>query len=401
VIPLGLDLYMPVPDENPITAEKVDLGRRLFHDRRLSRDGRVACASCHDPRRAFSTPQPQAIGVFNRKGRRNAPALINRAWGRAFFRDGRITTLEEQVMKPIQDPNEMDLTLAEASARVGLDVDTISRALATYVRSALSGNTPYDRLINGDRRALSREQQRGLQIFRGKGNCTACHVGPTFSDERLHNTGIAWQAQTGVFTDPGRFEVTKKIEDRGAFKTPTLREVARTSPNMHDGSLPTLEAVVNFYSDGAREIPISIPRSALSVSPARRSGRSWHSSSRCREPFATETDPHRILTEPALQCDTARRQSPCDLGPGSQRLERGEQGLLSGGQDDVGHGSGLDATARKGSIRDNGASDTRRRDRRRDLPPRWNAPHARAPRFVEPRRARYPADAEVHRVRCS
>ena len=297
-IPLGLDLYLPVPEENPITAEKIELGRRLFHDRRLSRDGRVACASCHDPRRAFSKAAPVATGVFGRHGRRNAPALINRGYGRAFFWDGRITTLEAQVLKPIQDPNEMDLTMAEASARVGIDETTMSRALASYVRSILSGDAPYDRFINGNRRALAPEQQRGLQLFRGKGNCTACHVGPTFSDERLHNTGVAWQAfstlaqgrpepsrataasigsaragstqsnvesstgsgqgspaLTGSFTDPGRFEVTSRPEDRGAFKTPTLREVARTAPYMHDGSLATLDAVVNFYSDGGRRNP--------------------------------------------------------------------------------------------------------------------------------------------------
>ncbi|MGH9256480.1 MAG: cytochrome-c peroxidase [Vicinamibacterales bacterium] len=283
-IPLGLDLYMPVPEDNPITSEKVELGRRLFRDRRLSRDGRVACMSCHDPRRAFSSSQAQAIGVFNRKGRRNAPALINRAWGRAFFWDGRVPTLEEQVLRPIQDPNEMDLTLAEAERRLGLDPTTISRALASYVRSVLSGDAPYDRFVNGDRGALSQEQQRGLQIFRGKGNCTACHVGPTFSDERPHNTGVAWRsgrggsrslppasgsgaaadtgraaAVTGVFTDPGGFGVTNRPEDRGAFKTPTLREVSRTAPYMHDGSLRTLEAVVDFYSDGGRRNPAQDP----------------------------------------------------------------------------------------------------------------------------------------------
>jgi cytochrome c peroxidase len=213
--------------------------------------------SCHDPRRAFSTPRAQAVGVFNRKGRRNAPALINRAWGRAFFWDGRIQTLDEQVLKPIQDPNEMGLTLAEAESRVGLDATTISRALASYVRSVLSGDAPYDRFINGDRRALSHEQQRGLQVFRGKGNCTACHVGPTLSDERLHNTGVAWRG--GTFTDPGRFAVTNRPEDRGAFKTPTLREVARTSPYMHDGSLQTLEEVVDFYSGGGRSNPAQDP----------------------------------------------------------------------------------------------------------------------------------------------
>jgi cytochrome c peroxidase len=274
-IPLGLDLYMPVPEDNPMTREKVELGRRLFQDRRLSRDGRVACMSCHDPRRAFSTRQAQAVGVFNRKSRRNAPVLVNRVWGRAFFWDGRIQTLEEQVLKPIQDPNEMDMTLAEAERRVSLDAATMSRALASYVRSVLSGDAPYDRFINGDRGALSQEQQRGLQIFRGKGNCTACHVGPTFSDERLHNTGVAWRerragsAVAGVFTDSGGFGVTNRPEDRGAFKTPTLREVARTSPYMHDGSLRTLEAVVNFYSDGGRSNPAQDPEiRPLRLTPA-------------------------------------------------------------------------------------------------------------------------------------
>ena len=242
-IPLGLDLYMPVPEDNPITPSKLEVGRKLFRDRRLSRSGNIACASCHDPERAFSDSRPLAVGVFGRVGRRHAPALINRGYGRSFFWDGRIATLEEQVLKPIQDPNEMDLTLQEASSRVGLGVPSISQALATYIRSILSGDSPYDRFINGDRRALTDEQQRGMRIFRGRGNCTACHVGPTFSDERFHNTGVAWQNDR--LQDEGRAN--------GTFKTPTLREVARTAPYMHDGSLPTLLDVVNFYSDGGRK----------------------------------------------------------------------------------------------------------------------------------------------------
>src|SRR5947207_1417438 len=120
VIPLGLDLYMPVPDDNPLTAENIDLGRRLFFDRRLSRDGSIACSSCHDPERAFTDGRAMALGIFGRSGRRNSPALINRGYGRLFFWDGRSASLEEQVLKPIQDPNEMDLALAEASTRVGL-----------------------------------------------------------------------------------------------------------------------------------------------------------------------------------------------------------------------------------------------------------------------------------------
>ena len=245
VIPLGLDLYMPVPEENPITRESIELGRRLFNDRRLSRDGTIACSSCHDPARAFSVDRAIAPGVFGRSGRRNAPALVNRGYGRAFFWDGRLRSLEKQVLQPIQDPNEMDLTLTEAAARTGVDAKTMSEALASYVRSILSGDSPYDRFVAGDRTALSREAQAGLQIFRGRANCTACHIGPNFSDEQLHNTGVAWS--DGRLTDTGA--------GRGEFKTPTLREVARTSPYMHDGSLATLEDVVAYYDRGGNANP--------------------------------------------------------------------------------------------------------------------------------------------------
>lgn len=252
-IPLGLDLYLPVPEDNPITQGKVALGRQLFFDRRLSRDGSIACATCHNPNRAFSTPLSVATGVGGRQGRRNAPALINRGYGRTFFWDGRMPSLEEQVLKPIQDPNEMDLTLEEASARVKLDVPALSHALASYVRTILSGDSAYDRFVNGDRTALSDEQKLGLQIFRGKGNCTACHVGPNFTDEQFHNTGVAWR--DGRLADEGRFAISANPRDHGAFKTPTLREIARTAPYMHDGSLATLEDVVDFYSEGGRPNP--------------------------------------------------------------------------------------------------------------------------------------------------
>ena len=252
-IPLGLDAYMPIPEDNPLTPEKIVLGRSLFSDSRLSKDRSLSCASCHDPERAFSDGRSVALGVFGRQGRRNAPALINRAYGRSFFWDGRVSTLEEQVLKPIQDPNEMDMTLSEAAARVALPAEEISRALAGYVRSILSGDSPFDRFLNGDRAALSAEQQTGLQMFRGKANCIACHVGPNFTDERFHNTGVAWRE--GRLLDEGRFTVTGKPEDRGAFKTPTLREIARTAPYMHDGSLSTLEDVIEYYDRGGNRNP--------------------------------------------------------------------------------------------------------------------------------------------------
>jgi cytochrome c peroxidase len=245
VIPLGLDLFMPVPEANPITPEKIEAGRRLFEDRRLSRDQSISCASCHQPDRAFSDGRAIAVGVSGRHGRRNAPALINRGYGRAFFWDARVATLEEQVLKPIEDPNEMDLPITDAATRVGLTPDDLSTALATFVRSILSGNSAFDRFVNGDRGALSEPEQQGLAVFRGKGNCTACHVGPNFTDEKLHNTGVAWRNR--AFADVGGGE--------GNFKTPTLREVARTAPYMHDGRLATLEDVVAFYDRGGRPNP--------------------------------------------------------------------------------------------------------------------------------------------------
>jgi cytochrome c peroxidase len=245
-IPLGLDAFLPVPESNPLTREKVALGRELFFDKRLSRDQTVACATCHDPKLAFTDRRPVAVGVFGRQGKRRVPTIVNRAWGRSFFWDGRVSTLEEQVLKPIQAPDEMDLTLEEAAARVGRSQQELSHALASYVRTILAGGSRYDRYVNGDREALTAVERQGLQVFRGKANCTACHIGPNLSDERFHNTGVAWR--DGALTDPGR-------EQRGAFKTPTLREVARRAPYMHDGSLATLQDVIEFYTRGGNRNP--------------------------------------------------------------------------------------------------------------------------------------------------
>ena len=259
-VPLGLDLYTPVPETNRLTPAKIHLGRQLFHDRRLSADGSLACASCHIPDRAFSQPRAIAIGIAGRRGSRNAPALINRAWGRSFFWDGRTTTLEEQVLRPIEDPNELGSSAIEAAARVGLSTRALAEALASYVRSIRSGDSPFDRFERGDATALTEEARAGLRLFRGKGNCVQCHAGPLLTDELFHNTGVAWQPaegedRPGVFRDQGRFLVTGRETDRGVFKTPTLRDVARSAPYMHDGSLATLEDVIEFYDGGGRQNP--------------------------------------------------------------------------------------------------------------------------------------------------
>ena len=243
-VPPGLDAFLPVPDANPLTTEKIKLGRALFFDRRLSRDGSISCASCHDPKRAFGDTRKVAVGVDGRTGRRRAPRIVNRVYGSSFFWDGRAPTLESQVVQPISDPNEMGSDLAEAASKVGVDIGTLRNSLASYVRSILSGGSAYDRYLQGDQSALTHQQRSGLNLFSGKAGCASCHVGPNLTDERFHNTGVDQPR------DPGRFAVTRNEADRGAFKTPTLRDVALTPPFMHDGSLATLEDVVDFYDKG-------------------------------------------------------------------------------------------------------------------------------------------------------
>jgi cytochrome c peroxidase len=245
-VPAGLDAYIPIPETNPITRESVQLGRKLFFDKRLSRDNSVSCATCHDPQYAFTDARKLAIGIDGRTGDKRVPRILNRAYGKTFFWDGRVSQLEEQVVMPIANPKEMDLDVKEAATRIGLDTTSLQRALASYVRTILSGNSPYDRYVQGDRDALTAEQKLGLQIFRGKAGCGSCHLGPNLTDERFHNTGI------GTDDESGHFATSRDPGDRGAFKTPSLRDVARTPPYMHDGNLATLADVIDYYDKGGR-----------------------------------------------------------------------------------------------------------------------------------------------------
>jgi len=242
-IPAGLDAYMPVPPGNALTPEKIRHGKELFRDKRLSADGTVSCATCHDAEYSFTTKSATATGIGGQKGTRRPPRLINRAWGRSFFWDGRAASLEEQVLQPIANPAEMASKPAEAARRVGIPVEVMRDALASYVRSILSGDSRYDAWLAGDRSALNAEEAAGLKLFTGKAGCSGCHVGPNLTDERFHNTGIG----NG---DDGRFAVSHRDADRGAFRTPGLREVAGAPPFMHDGSLATLEAVIEHYDQG-------------------------------------------------------------------------------------------------------------------------------------------------------
>jgi cytochrome c peroxidase len=243
---------MPVPDTNPATKQKADLGRRLFFDKRLSADLSVSCATCHDPAYAFSIPAPVATGIQGQKGSRRPPRLINRGYGRSFFWDGRAPTLEDQVVQPIANPIEMGFSIDAAAGRTGLPAKDLRNALATYVRTILSGDSPYDRYMAGDPAALGEDAQRGLRLFLGRAGCASCHAGPNFTDEKFHNTGVGSDRPD---PDPGRFAVTARPSDQGAFKTPGLREASRTPPYMHDGSIGTLDLVLDFYDKGGRPNP--------------------------------------------------------------------------------------------------------------------------------------------------
>jgi len=243
--PLGLDLYMPVPEANPLTPQKIALGRKLFFDKRLSRDGTLACASCHDPKLAFSDGRKVARGINGQEGARSAPAIINRGYGRTFFWDGRAKSLEQQALEPILNPKELGMTVPQVEQRTGLKIADVTAALASYVRTIRSGESRFDRYAAGKQNALSELEKQGLALFRGKARCSTCHAGPNFTDENFHNTGVAFRE--GKLLDEGAGE--------GKFKVPTLREVARTAPYMHDGSLATLEEGVDYYDRGGNQNP--------------------------------------------------------------------------------------------------------------------------------------------------
>lgn len=266
--PLGLDLYRPVPVNNVLTATRIALGRRLFNDRRLSRGKDMSCATCHEPARAFASARLGASVVGGRVLARSVPTLVNRAWGASFFWDGRAASLEEQVLQPLFNPRELASTPVALLALTSekpyhslfmeafgsrADVEHVAKALASYVRTILAGNAPIDRFLAGDRRALEPAARRGFALFGGRAACAGCHAGPNFTDERYHDTGVAWT--TGVPGDEGRALVTGDPVDRGAFKTPTLRQVAMTAPYMHDGSVASLGEVIEFYEKGGRPNP--------------------------------------------------------------------------------------------------------------------------------------------------
>ncbi len=284
------------------TKSKVELGRALFFDKRLSEDGTVSCATCHDPASAFASGDAVARGVREQKGTRNAPTLLNSVFSKSYFWDGRAATLEEQAKQPLLNANEMGVKSEEALVervsaideyrktfrrvfpREGITIDTIADAIAAFERSLVSRNAPFDRFISGDKNALSDLQKQGWELFKGKAKCSDCHTHsaavPLFTDAKFHNTGVRAKELTFAalsqradevkhltsnpsrlahdpqFSDLGRFLVTRETKDLGAFKTPTLRDVELTGPYMHDGSIRTLLDVLRFYDQGGVKNPM-------------------------------------------------------------------------------------------------------------------------------------------------
>ena len=301
--PLGLP-PVPIPADNPQTPEKIALGDRLFHDKRFSADGKVACATCHAREKAFTDRKPVSEGFNNLTGTRNAPTVINAAYMKTLFWDGREPDLEGQSKQPFINPVEgglpnhdplLDVIRKDAEyvkafkqvfgvAAKDIDMDHVAKAIASFERTIISGDSPFDRFMyGGEQDALNESEKRGLAVFTGKGRCVSCHVieqtQAQFTDNRFHNIGVGFKkiqgkefetarallaskkAGTSVdvtvltkenMSELGRFAVTENFTEVGAFKTPTLRNIDLTAPYMHDGSLETLEDVVEFYNNGGR-----------------------------------------------------------------------------------------------------------------------------------------------------
>jgi len=260
----------PAPPDNPLTAAKVALGARLFSDPRLSGGGDRSCASCHRPERSFTDGRRRARGLTGASLARNTPSLWNLAWSEAYFWDGRAPSLEAQVRMPIVAADEMagdwPSILGGLNADFGLlaafqaafpepapiSEDSVAKALASYVRSLVSPRTRFDAWIEGDGHALEANEVRGFRLFTGKAGCVLCHVGWRFTDDRFHDIGLPGK-------DAGRGAVAGGTPGLPAFKTPSLRELASTAPYMHDGSRPTLAAVVAHYADTFLKRPSLAP----------------------------------------------------------------------------------------------------------------------------------------------
>ncbi|SDH15008.1 cytochrome-c peroxidase [Mucilaginibacter gossypii] len=282
LLTLGISLIISqgaFKEPDSITA--VMLGRKLFFDPILSRNGKISCASCHKEEFAFSDTSPISLGVHNRKGVRNTPSAMNMRLQVAFFWDGRATTLEQQALIPLQNPIEMDLALATAISRLQNNAyykkafqsvfhsvpnaNNLAKAIASFERTLETSDSPFDDWrMNDNEDAVSESAKRGFAIFNGKGRCIQCHFGPDFNDVEFRSIGL-YDAKT--LQDSGRACVTKKKTDLGRFKIGALRNIAITAPYMHNGMFKTLRQVIDYYNDPDKIVPHSINRDTLLNTP--------------------------------------------------------------------------------------------------------------------------------------
>jgi cytochrome c peroxidase len=265
-VPLGLP-KLPLPAENPMTSEKVELGRMLYFDKRVSKDGTISCATCHDPKEGWAEHEPTSTGIHGQKGGRNSPTVINAAYATSQFWDGRAASLEEQAVGPVANPIEMGSSMpavVEKFAKIpgyqerfqkvfgtGVTEKGFAQAIAAFERTVLSGDSPYDQFKAGRQNALTDAQNRGLKTFE-KAGCANCHAPPLFSSYEFENAGVG---ADNPKPDEGRKAVSKKDEDMGAFRVPSLRDVANTAPYFHDGSAKTLEEAVALMAAGGKDNP--------------------------------------------------------------------------------------------------------------------------------------------------
>lgn len=262
-LPLGLQGDAAfIPEDNPQTPEKIALGKKFFWDKRWSVSGNVACVSCHQPNHGWSDSKQFSTDFAGKPTPRHAPTIVNRLFSDQQLWTGLRASLEEQALK---DGNRTDEKVVEHLGAIpayqqefrkvfghDLEPDGVAKAIAAYVRTIVSGNAPYDRFRAGNKNAMSTDAQRGLAIFEGKGRCVRCHAGFNFTDEGYRNIGVGMDKPK---PDLGHYTVTKNDADKGAFKTPTLRDVAKRGPYMHDGSEKTLDQVVAFYNRGGIKNP--------------------------------------------------------------------------------------------------------------------------------------------------
>jgi cytochrome c peroxidase len=270
------------PPGNPQTAAKIDLGSLLFHDKRLSRDQSISCATCHDPAKAFSDGRKTAVGIGQKVLPRRTPSLLNAAYNTSQFWDGRVRSLEDQASMPVLAANEMGVneTLLLTRLRAvpeyhqkfrqafGHDInfDDIKNSIAAFERTLVTPGSAFDRYLQGDKKALDSQQKSGLILFFGKAACSECHNGPNMTDNKFHSLGLLPGERRDA--DLGRYAVTHNPADRHAFKTPSLRDVTLRSPYMHNGSIQTLPEVIDFYNQGGGDGPKSKLIFKLDLTPA-------------------------------------------------------------------------------------------------------------------------------------